>query len=52
VTTGAVGGIFSVLVGPAMEIARRRLDPDSFEAALEEGRSLTLAQAVELATAD
>jgi predicted ATPase len=51
VTTGGVGGIFAVLVGPAMEIARGRLDPVTFEAALEEGRTLTLEQAVELAIA-
>jgi predicted ATPase/class 3 adenylate cyclase len=51
VTTGAGGGVFSVLVGPAMEIARGRLDPVTFEAALEEGRTLTLEQAVELAIA-
>jgi hypothetical protein len=52
VTTGGVGGIFSVLVDPSMETARGRLDPATFEAALEEGRTLTLEQAVELATAD
>jgi hypothetical protein len=46
------GGLFSVLVGPALERAQGRLDPAMFESAVQEGRTLTLEQAVELATAD
>ena len=47
---GAVPG-FSIVL-QAMERAQRRLDSAMFETALEEGRTLTLEQAVELASVE
>jgi len=44
-------GFFRITLGPAMENARTHLDPTAFEAAVQEGRTLTLDQALELATA-
>ena len=46
------GGFLSAMVGQALETAQSRLDQATFEAAIQDGRTLTLEQAIELATAD
>jgi predicted ATPase/class 3 adenylate cyclase len=46
-----VAGLSKILPSSAMENARTRLDPPAFEAAVQEGRTLTLEQALEQATA-
>jgi predicted ATPase/class 3 adenylate cyclase len=51
VELGVVPG-FSGMVEQAMESAQRRLEAATFEAARQEGRTLTLEQAVELATTE
>jgi hypothetical protein len=45
-------GLFQPLFKQSLERAQAQLDPAAFEAALLEGRTLTLEQAIELATAD
>jgi hypothetical protein len=45
-----VAGLSKILPNSAMENARTRLDPPAFEAAVQEGRTLTLEQALEQAT--
>ena len=48
--TGGEGGPFVMVYEQALEKARSQLNPADFEAAQEEGRGLTLKQAIALAT--
>jgi non-specific serine/threonine protein kinase len=52
VRESSVRGIFQSLFKLSLDRARTQLDPAAFDAAIREGSTLTLEQAVQLATAD
>jgi predicted ATPase/class 3 adenylate cyclase len=52
VSDSSLRGLFGPLFKMSLDRAQAQLDPAAFEAAIREGRTLTLEQAVELATAD
>ncbi len=52
VSISAWGGPLLMIYNQALEKARSQLDPATFEAALQEGRAMTLEQALALATED